>query len=326
MPNMALANYAMLSTRELPTGARLGRWNAFGSETLTDMTVDPLDHASFEARLSRRLIGGIGFVWMETNAAVARCRSSGVGTWGGKDALLLTVQDRGESAVDQRGRAGVLRPGDMVMRSGRGAWSTRVLGSMRSVTIKIPVHRLVTRFDDPERLAGHIIQGSSTSAKLAASLILSVRNSLDERPEDEWDAAIGDVVLDVVGLACRSQAAAVTREPAGNQRLLDEARRFIDRTLDDPLLCVASIAAAIGVSTRTVQRLFVEVGETPGSYVLARRLDRAAHMLTGTIGSTAVPITELAFSLGFNELSHFSRSFTKRFGVSPRTFRDRARA
>jgi AraC-like DNA-binding protein len=35
-------------------------------------------------------------------------------------------------------------------------------------------------------------------------------------------------------------------------------------------------------------------------------------------------ICEIAFSRGFNDSAHFSRSFKDRFGVSPREFRTRA--
>jgi AraC-like DNA-binding protein len=35
-------------------------------------------------------------------------------------------------------------------------------------------------------------------------------------------------------------------------------------------------------------------------------------------------ISEIAFSIGFQELSHFSRRFTQRFGRSPRAYRTQA--
>jgi transcriptional regulator GlxA family with amidase domain len=34
-----------------------------------------------------------------------------------------------------------------------------------------------------------------------------------------------------------------------------------------------------------------------------------------------VSISEIAFSVGFHELPHFSRCFSKRYGESPRAFR-----
>jgi AraC-like DNA-binding protein len=35
-------------------------------------------------------------------------------------------------------------------------------------------------------------------------------------------------------------------------------------------------------------------------------------------------ITEIAFGWGFNELTHFSRAFKERYGVSPRDWRHRS--
>lgn len=319
---MGVARYASLDTRELPSRERLAAWNAFGSETLTDMTVDPIDRSAFEARLCRRIIGEIGFVWMESNGAVARQRSAEIGAWASQESVLLTLQDQGDSIFEQSGRQGVLSPGDMVIRGVRRAWTTRVPERMRSVTIKLPVRRLMTRFDDPERVAGQVIHGTSSAARLASALILSVRNSLDQRPEEEWDDTIEEVVLDVVGMAIKSLPSPES-DRAACSRLMAEIRQIIEDRLTDPLLNTATIAAAAGVSTRTVQRLFVTVGETPGSYMLGRRLDRAARALADIGHSPSPSITDLAFALGFNDLSHFSRSFARRFGCSPRLYRER---
>ncbi len=51
----------------------------------------------------------------------------------------------------------------------------------------------------------------------------------------------------------------------------------------------------------------------PGRWLLEKRLNRARHLLTAEGKSVA----EAAFESGFENLSHFSRSFSKQFGVSP---------
>ena len=38
-------------------------------------------------------------------------------------------------------------------------------------------------------------------------------------------------------------------------------------------------------------------------------------------GAGTRSITDIAFSVGFNDLSYFSRAFAERFGMSPRSFR-----
>lgn len=63
------------------------------------------------------------------------------------------------------------------------------------------------------------------------------------------------------------------------------------------------------------------VGVTPHQYLLRSRLRHAAQLLAdGTR-----PITDVAFDVGFGDLSNFVRSFRRAAGVSPRRFRQAAR-
>jgi AraC family transcriptional regulator, exoenzyme S synthesis regulatory protein ExsA len=52
---------------------------------------------------------------------------------------------------------------------------------------------------------------------------------------------------------------------------------------------------------------------TPGKWLLEKRLQHAKHLLTH-LGKT---VSEAAFESGFEDRSHFSRSFRKQFGESP---------
>ncbi|WP_186774398.1 helix-turn-helix domain-containing protein [Chitinophaga pinensis] len=69
-----------------------------------------------------------------------------------------------------------------------------------------------------------------------------------------------------------------------------------------------------GRSLSSFKRDFHEIfGETPSRWLLKRRLD-AAYQLISRQGRSA---SEIYLDLGFQDLSHFSFSFKKRFGTSP---------
>jgi AraC-like DNA-binding protein len=60
--------------------------------------------------------------------------------------------------------------------------------------------------------------------------------------------------------------------------------------------------------------------ESPGRWLLQKRLDYSTTLL----GNTRKNISQVGYECGFEDLSHFSRVFKKRFGVSPANFRKQA--
>ena len=80
---------------------------------------------------------------------------------------------------------------------------------------------------------------------------------------------------------------------------------------------VTSLARSVGMSAFHFTRVFTElVGRPPHRYLTERRLAAAREMLKEGQG-----VTETCFACGFNNLSHFSRTFARRFGASPSRLR-----
>jgi len=96
-----------------------------------------------------------------------------------------------------------------------------------------------------------------------------------------------------------------------------QAALFIDENSQRPL-GLEALAKQARCSHFHFLRLFTAVvGATPHQYLLRCRLRRAAELLA----NDACPITDVALSVGFNDLSNFVRTFRRAAGVSPRAFR-----
>lgn len=81
-------------------------------------------------------------------------------------------------------------------------------------------------------------------------------------------------------------------------------------------------AGEAGLSPFHFLRLFADVlGVTPHQYLVRTRLRHAARLLA----DPSLPITDIAFDVGFGDLSNFARTFRRAAGVSPRDFRRSAR-
>ena len=102
-------------------------------------------------------------------------------------------------------------------------------------------------------------------------------------------------------------------------RHLLRARDFADAHYAEPL-SVEDMARAAGLSKAHFSREFKrEFGESPYSYLLTRRLERAAALLRNT--DRGIP--DICLSVGLTSLGSFTTSFTRTFGLSPAAYRAR---
>ncbi|WP_394823058.1 helix-turn-helix domain-containing protein [Pendulispora albinea] len=138
-----------------------------------------------------------------------------------------------------------------------------------------------------------------------------------------------DVAVEEVGilLAERFIELVSGRKPASrdvwarDRRRAVEAARWIDAHAHEAIDLDAAAAEA-GLSPFHFLRLFSKVlGVTPHQYLVRSRLRHAARLLIDDTRS----ITEVAFDVGFGDLSNFVRTFHRAAGVSPRNFRQAAR-
>jgi len=138
-----------------------------------------------------------------------------------------------------------------------------------------------------------------------------------------------DVGLDEVGQLFASRFVEVvsgrTHTPAPakvrDRRRAVEAALWIDahshRQID-----LEHAAAQADISPFHFLRLFSSVlGVTPQQYLVRSRLRHAARLLA----DDNRPITDVAYDVGFGDLSNFVRTFHRAAGVSPRRFREASR-
>lgn len=94
---------------------------------------------------------------------------------------------------------------------------------------------------------------------------------------------------------------------------------LIDAHLPSDELSLPWLAARLGLSARSLQRLFHDRGTSFSALVRAKRLRLVREQLDRRL-SVHGSIAELAFRAGFRDLSNFNRAFRAAFGVSPRDY------
>ena len=114
----------------------------------------------------------------------------------------------------------------------------------------------------------------------------------------------------------------MTGNPAQAQQLRDLAllrrvRDRMDREYAQPL-DVEALARGVNMSAGHLSRQFrLAYGESPYSYLMTRRIERAMDLLR----RGDLSVTEVCFAVGCSSLGTFSTRFTELVGVPPSTYR-----
>ena len=124
--------------------------------------------------------------------------------------------------------------------------------------------------------------------------------------------------------AGRGTITEVTSRPATAQQLRDLARLRrvrdrIDREYAQPL-DVEALASGVHMSAGHLSRQFrLAYGESPYSYLMTRRIERAMALLR----RGDLSVTDVCFAVGCASLGTFSTRFTELVGMPPSTYRER---
>ncbi|GAB04974.1 helix-turn-helix domain-containing protein [Gordonia amarae] len=220
------------------------------------------------------------------------------------DAIAAYAALRGEVQVEHGGVRTVMRPGQMLICDVDTPFFRHFGRGVQELVVKVP-RTVLTELTGAAEVTPVVVD-TATAAHAKALVRLA-----------------GQAVASPVPVPADEQAAIeLVAVLAGDGRVRSSiayraaARSFIADHLTDPTLSATDVAAAVGISERQLSRILAEAGTSVPRHVLARRLDLAYGMLTGT--TTGVRATDVAARCGFTSTTYFSTVFKRRFGVTAR--------
>ncbi|MCB9168858.1 MAG: tetratricopeptide repeat protein [Flavobacteriales bacterium] len=172
-------------------------------------------------------------------------------------------------------------------------------------TSHIPVVLLTARSQVEDRISGLKRGADDYLSKPfhAEELQLRVGNLLALR--DRWKARYAQGVPP-------EPVADVDIQP--EDAFIQKVRELLESQLDNSELGANEIATALGLSrTQFFRKIKALTGESPANYIRHLRLVKAREMLR----DPAVRVSEVAYSVGFNDPQYFSRAYSKAFGAPP---------
>ncbi|MBI3218258.1 MAG: response regulator [Bacteroidetes bacterium] len=177
-------------------------------------------------------------------------------------------------------------------------------------TSHIPIILLTAKADLESRLRGLKIGADGYLAKpfVVEELLFRIANllSLREKLAAKYMASLS-----------RKNSTKVTTEPSLDEKFLQKAKMVVERNISDSLFSVENLAAEMNLSRAQLFRKLKAIsGLPPNEFINDIRLLRAAEMIKGQVDT----LTQISYSVGFNEQSYFAKKFKKKFGMTPSEF------
>jgi AraC-like DNA-binding protein len=229
-----------------------------------------------------------------------------------QEVFIVSRIQEGAGELTQIGRSARLGPGDLAIYDAGATFDYAL--KAKTQLVKIPKRLLESKLDRPSDFLALKIDRTNPLSTILGELLtrcLDIDLSLDLGPRVA--KRLSNAIVDLVASVCDLERDAIPAAQASGP--LERVMRFARANLDDPELGPEALAAAGRMSVRSLNRLFGALGATPMRWIWSERLEASrVALLQGDVRS----VTDAAFAHGFSDLGHFSRSFKRTFGISPR--------
>lgn len=301
-----------LSTAQVAVPDRVPFWNDI-AQMVAPIRVEPLGEIPFEARMYRRKLRECEL--LSPCSTPARIYSAPDHASAG--VLNIQIQHRGRSTNHTGGRTARLEEGDFVLYDPSQPLWLNFDEYTQAIVLRLPLATAEERIPHLRSQVGIPVSGRSGPGALFSSFLRNAWEELERDGEGEWLDSLSDAIWPLLNMAYAPM------RPSNDSNRREERRRAlfeaVECELTDPELDVHRLAQRMGVSARYIQMLFAELGTTPRAFIQNRRLEMAARRLERE--GADVTVTDVAYDVGFNDLSSFCRAFRKRFEMSPRIYR-----
>lgn len=304
------------STRELASRDRYAGWEDQLKSVYCDWEMSkPLD-AGFSATLQHRSLSNLKIVECVCDPCGAKRPAKVVGR-DTRDVLGVQLVLGGREVIRIGNEEVLLEEGDMLIWDGTRPMTFSVQQRLHKLSFIMPLARFRSWLPSSWHNVDHKIARGSQPGQLLSLYMRSSATQILRGSVSNGDALTEATIgLLVNALGEEGYQEVETLRDAQVQRV----KRFIDENLDQLDLSPSFIAAANRISVRYLHWLFEPMGLTVTQYIIEQRLRRCHRELSNPLMRKRT-ITDIAFSWGFHNSTHFSRRFKQQFGVSPKDFR-----
>jgi len=223
-------------------------------------------------------------------------------------------------AYSQDGRIGIARAGEYVLLSELAFYELSSDRNTRLLLVRIPATELRGRLVSIEDHISRRFEPNQQMTRLLSGMIGNIAELFIDAPPPNPQALATEIIGFVALTIGSEDRGAATDVRNARYHLRRRIIDFIEAHLSDQTLSPTKIAANSRISLSYLYSLFSDNETTVVQFVQVKRLQRAYEILVADPKGHRT-VSEVAYEVGFKNVSHFSRSFSRHFKVAPRDIR-----
>jgi len=312
-----------ISTDAFPVDRRLTMWREVYGRTIAKFDIEPINDMPFRAGVTLRSFPGLGVA--SGHRSDARYRMTRELAANSSDNLIFAVVTNGVGIISQRDREATIGAGEALLMSATEPSISTLHSGGRFITLSVPRDAISTMVVEPNSMLVHPIPRQNEALRLLTGY-LGILNEVDKLSAPELQRTVVTHIHDLLASALgATQNTVLLAEERGIRSARMRAIMFdIVDNLEKRELSITNVALRFSVTPRYIQKLFESDGTTFTEYVLERRLLEANRLLSDSRLAKR-SISDVAFKVGFGDLSYFTRAFRRRFGMTPSDVKEQAR-
>jgi AraC-like DNA-binding protein len=304
----------------VPPRERFDYWHEVVCRNLVDLEYRLIGKDPFDAAFSATPVNDLHLCRVRASPHSAERSSTGISR-SSSAMLVFNFVLSGSLIAEQDGRVAHLKAGDGTFCDADRPYRLHQDKAFDLACIRIPRQDLERRIGHLHHLSAYNL---SERGELAP-MVFAYLSRLVERAPNLVGSAGVKVSQNFTELLIAMVAEFAEHEPLPLTEYrglaLMRVKQAVERYLGQASVTCSTIAAELKLSPRYINQLLEAEGTSLSRYIWGRRLERCAEQLTDPV-LRGRSVSQIAIENGFNDLTHFSKAFRGRFGVSPREYRN----
>lgn len=235
------------------------------------------------------------------------------------DDLILVRQTRGQMRFQQGDRVVNLEPGEMTLVEPRVAYHARLAPGNCLLLTKFPRRSMIERVGRIDQFVARKLTADFGQTGLLSDFLRVLPAHVEALSATA--AQVSNQLLDLLAAGLWQVGGDEIPRVASSRGLLKmQLRAVIERSVHDHTIDAKAIAKSVGIGLRYANAILSEDDTSVGRLLQARRLEHCRRALADPL-KTHRSISDIAYSLGFTDMTHFGRRFRQAFGMLPSDYR-----